>query len=106
MVKIDKRPTLEDNIDILHRYSFVYRCKFNWSLYYSIYAVINQQNIFSQNLITSSKSRLARKNLSIPRLELLVAHTSANLAENVTTYLNKLSPRKIYARSDSTTSIG
>ena len=28
------------------------------------YAVVNQQNVFSQNLITS-KSRLARKNLSI-----------------------------------------
>ena len=32
---------------------------------------------------------LARKNLSIPRLELVVAHMSANLVENVKTCLNK-----------------
>ena len=43
--------------------------------------------MFSQNLITSSESRLAKKNLSLPRLELVVAHTSANLAENVKAYL-------------------
>ena len=60
------------------------------------YVVVIQQNIFSQNLITSI-SRLARKNLSIPRLEVVVAHMSANLAENVKTCLNKLSVRKVYA---------
>ena len=48
-------------------------------------------------------NKLARKNLSIPRLELVVAHMSANLAENVGTCLNKLRLRKIYAWSDSTT---
>ena len=66
------------------------------------YIVVNQKNISSQNLITS-KSRLARKDLSIPRLELVTAHRSANLAEDVKTCLNKLSVRKIYAWSDSTT---
>ena len=45
------------------------------------YAVINQQNIFIKNLITS-KLRLARKDLFIPCLELLAAHMSANLPEN------------------------
>ena len=68
------------------------------------YAVVNQQNIFSQNLITS-KSMLAKKNLSTPRLELIAAHMSANLAENVQTCLNELNVKKImeiYAWSDST----
>ena len=62
------------------------------------YAVVNQQNVFSQNLITS-KSRSARKNSSLPLLELVAVHMSANLAENVKTCLNY---RKIYAGSDST----
>ena len=66
------------------------------------YAVVNQQNIFSQNLITW-KSRLARKKLSRPRLELVVAHMLANLAENAKTCLSKLSVKNIYAWSDSTT---
>ena len=62
------------------------------------YAVVNQQNVFSQNLITS-KSRSARKNSSLPLLELVAVHMSANFAENVKTCLNY---RKIYAGSDST----
>ena len=52
------------------------------------YAVVNQQNMFSQNV------RLARKKLSILRLKLVAGHIPANLAESVT---------KIYACSDSTT---
>ena len=66
------------------------------------YAVVNQQNIFSQNLITS-KSRLARKDLSIQRLKLVETHISTFLAVNVKTRLNKLTVRKIYKWSDSTT---
>ena len=55
------------------------------------YSGINQQNLFSQNLITS-KSRLPRKNLSTLRFELVAKHMSADLAENVKTCLIK--PRK------------
>ena len=68
------------------------------------YAVVNQQNIFSQHLKTS-KSKLARKTLSILRLELVSAHMSPNLAENVKTYLSKLIVRKIYAWLDDRTTI-
>ena len=60
------------------------------------YAVVNQPNLFSQNLI-ANKSRLGRKKLTIPCLELLVAHMSATFAENAKTCLNKLSARKRYA---------
>ena len=56
------------------------------------YAVVNGQIIFSQNLITR-KSRLARKNLSIPLLCITV-HVSANHAENVCACLNKLVQEK------------
>ena len=71
-------------------------------LFTGAYAVVNQENIFSQNLITN-KSSLARKNLSIPLLELVAAHVSENLAENLKTCLNKLSVRKMYPWLHSTT---
>jgi len=35
----------------------------------------------------AAKSRLAKKNLTIPRLELVSAHMAANLVENVRTAL-------------------
>ena len=59
-------------------------------------ADVNQQNIFSEKL-TTSKSRFKRKKLSMPRLELVAAYMSANLAENAKTCLNKLCVRKVYA---------
>ena len=46
------------------------------------YAVIYQLNNISQGLITS-KSRSAKRNLTIPRLELIAAQMSANLAQNL-----------------------
>ena len=59
------------------------------------YEVVSQQNIFSQNLITS-KSRLARKIISAtPRVN--SGTMSANRAGNVKTCLNKLNVRKLYA---------
>ena len=43
------------------------------------YAVIYQPNKISQGLITS-KSRLAKRNITIPWLELIAAQMSANLS--------------------------
>ena len=63
---------------------------------------VNLKNIFCQNLMTS-KSWLARNNLSVPRLKLGAAFVSANLAENVKTFLIKLNVRKMYTWSDSPT---
>ena len=51
--------------------------------YYSHKSV--KDRIFSHNLITS-KSSLAKKDLSKPRLKLEVAHMSTNLAENDKTF--------------------
>ena len=48
----------------------------------AIYAVVKQRSGASVGLIVA-KSRLAKENLTIPRLELVSAHLAANLADNV-----------------------
>ena len=65
------------------------------------YAVIYQPNKISQGLITS-KSRLAKRNLTIPRLELKAAQMSANLSQNIKNALNNQNIRNLYVWSDST----
>ena len=65
------------------------------------YAVKYQPNKVSQGLITS-KTRLAKRNLTIPRLELTAAQISANLAQNIKNTLNNQNARNFYAWSDST----
>ena len=47
-----------------------------------VYEVIYQPNKISQGLITS-KTRLAKRNLTIPRLELIAAQMSANVSQNI-----------------------
>ena len=59
-----------------------------------------QPNKISQGLITS-KSRLAKRNLTIPRLELIVAQMSPNLSQNIKNALNNQTVRNFYAWSDS-----
>ena len=68
------------------------------------YAVVYQPNKVSQRLITS-KSRLAKKNISIPRLEHRCTHMSSNLAGNVKCNLSKFIIRKESAWSDSTATL-
>ena len=65
------------------------------------YAVIYQPNEISQGLITS-KSKLAKRNLTIPRLELIAAQMSANLSQNIKNALSNQNVRNFYAWSDST----
>ena len=65
------------------------------------YAVIYKPNKISQGLITS-KSRLAKRNLTIPRLELIAVQMSANLSQNIKNVLSNQSVRNFYAWSDST----
>ena len=64
------------------------------------YAVIYQPNKISQSLIIS-KSRLAKRNLTIPSLELIAAQMSANLSQNIKNALTN-HVRNFYAWSDST----
>ncbi len=48
----------------------------------AVYAVIQQESGSAQALVTA-KSRLAKTNLTIPRLELVAGHMAVNLAVNV-----------------------
>ena len=65
------------------------------------YAVIYQPNNISQCVITS-ESRLAKRNITIPRLKLIAAQMSVNLAQNIKNAVNNQSVRNFYALSDST----
>ena len=68
------------------------------------YAVDYQPNKVSQSLITS-KSRSAKKNISIPRLELIAAHMSPKLAGNLKCSLRKFNIGEVYAWPDSTVTL-
>ena len=48
----------------------------------AVYAVVNQESGTTQGLVTS-KSRLSKRSLTIPRLELVAGHMAVNLAVNV-----------------------
>ena len=69
--------------------------------YATTYAVIYQPNKIRQDLITS-KCRLAKRNLTIPRLELIAAQMSVNLSQNIKNALNNQSVRNFYVWSDRT----
>ena len=60
-------------------------------VYAAVYAVVSQESGTSQGLITS-KSRLSKKNLTIPRLELVAGHMAVNLAVNVRNALQSCDP--------------
>lgn len=65
-----------------------------------VYVVVKQLSGESTGLI-ASKSRLAKKNLTIPRLELVSAHMAANLAANVRTALEGYPVSAVYGWLDS-----
>ena len=65
------------------------------------HAVIYQPNTISQGLI-AGKSRLMKRNLTIPRLESIATKMSANLFQNIKNALNNQNVRNAYAWSDST----
>ena len=62
--------------------------------------VIYQPNKISQGLITS-KSRLAKRNLTLPRLELIAVQMFANLSQNIKSALRNQKVRNFYAWSES-----
>ena len=65
------------------------------------YAVIQQPSAVRQGLITS-KSRLSKKQKTIPRLELVAAQTVANLAEKIRTSPPNHNIRDVHGWSDTT----
>ena len=71
----------------------------------AVYAVVKQPSGSTPGYLVAIKSRLAKKNLSIPCLELVAAHMTTNLLENVCSALPKeLQPLK-FAWLDSTVAL-
>ena len=69
-----------------------------------VYAVITQASGMSRGLV-ATKSRLAKKNLTIPRLELVAAHMAANLVENVRAAIEGYPVNSVYGWIDSTVAL-
>ncbi len=69
-----------------------------------LYAVVHQDSVISQGLL-AAKARLAKKNMSIPRLELISANMEANLVENVRDALPEFPIRNVYEWLDSTVAL-
>ena len=70
----------------------------------AVYAVITQASGVSKGLI-AARSRLAKRNLTIPRLELVAAHMAANLVDNVRTALEGFPITSVHGWSDSTVAL-
>ena len=69
-----------------------------------VYAVVHQASGVNQGLL-AAKSRLAKKGLTIPRLELVSAHMAANLVENVKNALQGQPVRSVHGWLDSTVAL-
>ena len=71
----------------------------------AVYAVLKQSTGISKHLV-AAKSRLAKRGLTIPRLELVAAHMSVNLLVNTRRALgDQLLTPKLYAWTDSTVAL-
>ena len=70
----------------------------------AIYAVIHQPTQVVQGLITA-KSRLSKKDLTIPRLELVAMHMAANLCQNLKTALKGKPIQNFYGWTDSSVAL-
>ena len=70
----------------------------------TVYAVVQQEQGTTQGLVCA-KSRLAKRNLTIPRLELVAGHMAVNLATNVQTALSIHHEPTIHCWLDSTVAL-
>ena len=66
----------------------------------AVYTVVHKDQGVTQQLVCA-KSRLAKKNLTIPRLELVTGHMAMNLIANIQAALNFL-PHEMHCCLDST----
>ena len=60
----------------------------------AVYAVVNQPSAISQGLV-ASKSRISKRDLTIPRLELVSTHMACNLISNVRSALKNQNVRSV-----------
>ena len=67
----------------------------------AVYAVVNQLLAISQGLV-ASKSRISKRDLTIPRLELVSIHMACNLISNVKSALKNQNVRSVTGWIDST----
>ena len=70
----------------------------------AIYAMVHQEQGVTQGLITA-KARLAKKNLTIPRLELVSGQMAANILDNVRNVLTRFPVQDCYGWLDSTVAL-
>ena len=70
----------------------------------AVYAVVSQRSGTNQSLVTA-KSRLTKKNTTIPRLELTSAHMATNLLINVKNALSGFPIGELHAWLDSTVAL-
>jgi hypothetical protein len=70
----------------------------------AVSAVIEQENGATQGLVCS-KSRIAKRNLTIPRLELVSGHMAANLVANVDTAIGNEKVTSVHCWLDSTVAL-
>jgi hypothetical protein len=70
----------------------------------AVYAVVHQEQGVTQGLITA-KARLAKKNLTIPKLELVSGQMAANLLDNVRNVLTRFPVQDYYGWLDSTVAL-
>lgn len=66
--------------------------------------VITQASGMSQGLV-AAKARIAKRGLTIPRLELVSGHMAVNLATNVRSALDRFPVTKVYCWLDSTVAL-
>ena len=67
----------------------------------AVYAIVNQPPAISQGLV-ASKSRISKRDLTIPRLELVSTHMACNLISNVKSALTNQNVISVTEWSDST----
>ena len=70
----------------------------------AIYTTVTQDSRTSQGLLTA-KARLAKKGLTTPRLELVAAHMTADVVDNVKTTLKGYPVKKVYGWLDSSVAL-
>ncbi|XP_028415553.1 uncharacterized protein LOC114538695 [Dendronephthya gigantea] len=70
----------------------------------AVYAVVEQEGGTTQGLVCS-KSRIAKRSLTIPRLELVAGHMAGNLVSSVETALGRETVTEIHCWLDSTVAL-
>ena len=70
----------------------------------AVYSVVRQEDGITQTLVVA-KARLAKRNLTVPRLELVSAHMATNLVVNVRNALKDLPEPTVYSWLDSTVAL-